>query len=169
MDIVSLGVVETTTLQEGLHKGDIVLLFLPSTLEHLGGCSRSGESARLKRGDPGSADFGRLNDDFFAAAEFGVKLAPGLKTKTNVLINWFNGTVLIWKLLTLAESMMLTCTSGLSLMLLGHGEQIKAAAKLKGMVNVLEKREWEKETGYGLRGTTGCGPQISFCLGNARF
>ena len=89
------------------------------------------------------------------------------------MINWFNGSVLhdskIWKLLTLAESMMLTCTSGLSLMLLGHGEQIKAAAKLKGMANVLEKQEWEKETGYGLRGITVCGQQISFCLGNARF
>ena len=77
MDIVSLGVVETTTLQDGLQRGEIVVFFLPSTFEHLGGCSRSGDNARLSSGDPGSADFGRLKD-FLAVTEFGVKLAPGL-------------------------------------------------------------------------------------------
>lgn len=37
VDIVSLGDVETTTLQDGLQRGDMVVFFLPSTLEHLGG------------------------------------------------------------------------------------------------------------------------------------
>ena len=69
---------DTTTLQDGLQRGDIVVFFLPSTLEHLGGCNRSGDNARLRRGEPGSADLGRLKDDFLAVTEFGVKLAPGL-------------------------------------------------------------------------------------------
>ena len=78
MEIVSFGVVDTTTLQDGLHRGEIVVFFLPSTLEHLGGWSRSGDNARRRRGDPGSADLGRLKDDFLAVTEFGVRLAPGL-------------------------------------------------------------------------------------------
>ena len=82
VEIVSLGVVETTTLQDGLHRGEIVVFFLPSTLEHLGGWSRSGDKARRRRGDPGSADLGRLKDDFLAVTEFGVRLAPGLLNLT---------------------------------------------------------------------------------------
>ena len=50
------------------------MLFFPST--DLGGCNLSGDNARRSNGEPGSADFGRLKEDFFA--EFGVKLAPGL-------------------------------------------------------------------------------------------
>ena len=73
--MVILGLVETTTIHScGLHNGEMVVLFLPST--DLGGCSRSGDKARRNKGEPGSADFGRLKEDFFA--EFGVKLAPGL-------------------------------------------------------------------------------------------
>ena len=79
VDIVNFGVVDTTTLQEGLQSGDIVVFFFPSTFEHLGGWSRSGDSARLSNGEPGSADFGLLKDDFLAVTEFGVKLAPGLQ------------------------------------------------------------------------------------------
>ena len=37
VDMVSLGVVETTTLQDGLHRGDIVVFFFPSTFDPLGG------------------------------------------------------------------------------------------------------------------------------------
>ena len=70
--------VETTTLQDGLQRGDIVVFFFPSTFAHLGGCRRSGDNARLSKGEPGSADFGRLKDDFLAVTELGVKLAPGL-------------------------------------------------------------------------------------------
>jgi hypothetical protein len=76
--MVNLGVVETITLHEGLQRGEIVVFFLPSTFAHLGGWSRSGDNARLSKGEPGSADFGRLKDDFFAVTELGVKLAPGL-------------------------------------------------------------------------------------------
>ena len=78
VEIVSFGVVDTTTLQEGLHRGDIVVFFFPSTFEHLGGWSLSGDKARLNKGDPGSADLGLLKDDFLAVTEFGAKLAPGL-------------------------------------------------------------------------------------------
>ena len=83
VDIVSFGVVETTTLHDGLQRGEIVVFFLPSTLEHLGGCSLSGDRALRSKGDPGSADLGRLKDDFLAVTEFGVKLAPGLKNLKN--------------------------------------------------------------------------------------
>ena len=75
VDIVSFGVVDTTTLHgDGfVHNGEIVVPFLPSADL---GCNLSGERARRNKGEPGSADLGRLNDDFFA--EPGVKLAPGL-------------------------------------------------------------------------------------------
>lgn len=61
---VILGVV--LTIRGGLHKG--LMDFFPASAVR--GCSLSGLSARLSRGDPGSADFGRLNDFL---AELGVK------------------------------------------------------------------------------------------------
>lgn len=63
---------ETDTLQGGLHRGEMVAGFFPSALR---GCSRSGESARRRSGDPaelGSADLGREKDFLF-----GVRLEPG--------------------------------------------------------------------------------------------
>lgn len=48
-----------------LHKGDIVVDFLPSALL---GCSRSGDKARRSSGEPkvfGSADLGREKDFLF--------------------------------------------------------------------------------------------------------
>jgi len=78
VEMVSLGVVDTTTLHEGLHSGEMVVVFLglPSAPTPRG-WMRSGESARLSSGEPGSADLGRLKEDFLAA-DPGVKLAPGL-------------------------------------------------------------------------------------------
>jgi hypothetical protein len=71
--MVSLGEVLTTTMHwAGLQRGEIVVLFFPSPDR---GCKRSGESALRRRGDPGSADLGRLVKDFLA--EPGVRLAPG--------------------------------------------------------------------------------------------
>lgn len=72
VEMVSLGEVETTTMHWGLHSGEIVVLFFPS--DDLGWIL-SGERARRRSGDPGSADLGRLKDFL---AELGVRLAPGL-------------------------------------------------------------------------------------------
>ena len=75
VEMVSFGLVVTTTLQLGLQRGDIVVFFLPSVPVLI----LSGDSARLSRGDPGSADLGRPAPNFLPPpAEPGVRLAPGL-------------------------------------------------------------------------------------------
>ena len=71
--MVSLGVVVTTTLQDGLQSGEIVAAHFFASADR--GCRRSGDSARRNNGDPGSADFGRLKDFL---ADPGVRLEPGL-------------------------------------------------------------------------------------------
>lgn len=74
VEIVSFGVVVTTTLHDGLHRGEMgaAAAFLASAER---GWSRSGERARRSKGDPGSADLGRLKDFL---AEPGVRHDPGL-------------------------------------------------------------------------------------------
>ena len=62
-----LGVV--LTINGGLHRGEMDFFPASAVL----GCNRSGLSARRKRGDPGSALFGRLNDFL---AELGVSEVP---------------------------------------------------------------------------------------------
>lgn len=75
--IVTLGAVEIVTFRAGLHRGLIeegVGLFLLSALR---GCRRSGERARRRSGEPGSALFGLPNP--FLLPEPGVEReVPGL-------------------------------------------------------------------------------------------
>ena len=71
VQMVSLGVVVTTTLQLGLHNGDMAWgAFLdpgpPS--EPTLGWMRSGERALRSKGDPGSADLGRPETQNFLPA-----------------------------------------------------------------------------------------------------
>lgn len=56
--IVTLGAVEIVTFRAGLHNGEIEEGVGFVLLSALRGCNRSGDKARRRRGDPGSALLG---------------------------------------------------------------------------------------------------------------
>ena len=76
VEMVSLGVVGTTTLQLGLHNGDMAWGAFLDPSDPTLGWILSGERALRSRGDPGSADLGRPETQNFLPAAL-----PALKQK----------------------------------------------------------------------------------------
>ena len=81
MALLGSGDVVVADLQGGEHRGEmeVVFLWLVFTVSADRGWSRSGLSARRRRGEPGSVDLGLEKDDFLLGVRLETLALPGEK------------------------------------------------------------------------------------------